>query len=113
MTTPQVMLEELFRAKLDDLRSIAAAYDLPRAGGVDLLRARLISQLVLDAWDLSDDGIAQLKNNELGDILGALGIKKTGSIRARRQRLHLHLNHDAKALTVESLNERTKEDLHA
>lgn len=113
MTTPQVMLEELFRAKLDDLRSIAAAYDLPRAGGVDLLRARLISELVLDAWDLSDDGIAQLKNNELGDILGAFGIKKTGSIRARRQRLHLHLNHDAKSLTVESLNERTKEDLHA
>ena len=113
MTTPQVMLEELFRAKLDDLRSIAAAYDVPRSGGVDLLRARLISELVLDMWDLSDDGIAQLKNNELGDILGAFGIKKTGSIRARRQRLYLHLNHDAKALTVESLNERTKEDLHA
>lgn len=113
MTTPQVMLEELFRAKLDDLRSIAAAYDLPRAGGVDLLRARLISELVLDAWDLSDDGIAQLKNNELGEILGAFGIKKTGSIRARRQRLHLHLNHDAKSLSVDSLNERTKEDLHS
>tara|TARA_B100000925_G_scaffold174964_1_gene131891 strand:+ start:2005 stop:3792 length:1788 start_codon:yes stop_codon:yes gene_type:complete len=113
MTTPQVMLEELFRAKLDDLRSIAAAYDVPRSGGVDLLRARLISELVLDEWDLSEDGIAQLKNNELGDILGAFGIKKTGSIRARRQRLYLHLNHDAKALNVDSLNERTKEDLHA
>ena len=113
MTTPQVMLEELFRAKLDDLRSIAAAYDIPRSGGVDLLRARLISELVLDEWDLSEDGIAQLKNNELGDILGAFGIKKTGSIRARRQRLYLHLNHDAKALSVDSLNERTKEDLHA
>ncbi|GIS27242.1 MAG: hypothetical protein CM15mP128_0010 [Methanobacteriota archaeon] len=49
----------------------------------------------------------------MGDILGAFGIKKTGSIRARRQRLYLHLNHDAKALTVDSLNERTKEDLHA
>ena len=113
MTTPQVMLEELFRAKLDDLRSIAAAYDVPRSGGVDLLRARLIRELVLDEWDLSEDGLAQLKNNELGDILGAFGIKKTGSIRARRQRLYLHLNHDAKALTVDSLNERTKEDLHA
>ena len=113
MTTPQVMLEELFRAKLDDLRSIAAAYDVQRSGGVDLLRARLIRELVLDEWDLSEDGIAQLKNNEMGDILGAFGIKKTGSIRARRQRLYLHLNHDAKALTVDSLNERTKEDLHA
>ena len=45
MTTPQVMLEELFRAKLDDLRSIAAAYDVQRSGGVDLLRARLIQPL--------------------------------------------------------------------
>ncbi len=113
MTTPQVMLEELFRAKLDDLRSIAAAYDVQRSGGVDLLRARLIRELVLDEWDLSEDGIAQLKNNEMGGILGAFGIKKTGSIRARRQRLYLHLNHDAKALTVDSLNERTKEELHA
>lgn len=113
MVEAAAMLEELYRAKLDDLRSIAAAYDLPRTGGVDLLRARLIRELVLSAWDLSDEGISQMKNNEMGDILGVFGIKKTGSIRARRQRLHLHLNHDAKSMTVEGLEEMTKDDLHA
>ena len=111
MVDAAAMLEELYRAKLDDLRSIAAAYDLPRTGGVDLLRARLIRDLVLGAWDLSDEGLANLKNVELGELLEVFGIKKTGSIRARRQRLYLHLNHDAKGLSVEALEEATKDDL--
>lgn len=111
MVDAAAMLEELYRAKLDDLRSIAAAYDLPRTGGVDLLRARLIRDLVLEEWDLSDEGLTHLKNTELGELLEVFGIKKTGSIRARRQRLYLHLNHDAKGLSVEALEELTKDDL--
>jgi len=111
MVDAAAMLEELYRAKLDDLRSIAAAYDLPRTGGVDLLRARLIRDLVLGDWDLSDEGLSNLKNVELGELLEVFGIKKTGSIRARRQRLYLHLNHDAKGLSVEALEEATKDDL--
>ena len=41
------------------------------------------------------------------------GIKKTGSLRTRRQRLYLHLNHDPKQLKEENLDKMTKEELHA
>ena len=54
-----------------------------------------------------------LMNNELGELLGVLGIKKSGSLRARRQRLYLHLNHDAKRMIPESLDAMTRDELHA
>ncbi|MGB0612496.1 MAG: hypothetical protein ACPGMW_07710, partial [Poseidonia sp.] len=41
------------------------------------------------------------------------GIKKSGSIKARRQRLYLHLHHDPKQLTTDKLDEKTKEEIHA
>jgi hypothetical protein len=73
----------------------------------------LIQNLILDEWDLSPDGIRNLMNNELGELLGVFGIKKSGSLRARRQRLYLHLNHDAKRLLPESLDSMTRDELHA
>ena len=51
-------------------------------------------------------------NAEIGEILGVFGIKKSGSVRARRQRLYLHLNHDPKQFVPESLDSMTRDQLH-
>ena len=107
------LLAELYQARFDGLKEIAIAYQLPKSGSVESLRARLIQHLILDQWDLSEEGIIQLMNAEMGDILGVFGIKKSGSIRARRQRLYLHLYHDPKILLAEKLDERTRDQLHA
>ena len=107
------LLSELYQARFDGLKEIAVAYNLPKTGSVETLRARLIQHLILDEWDLSTDGIRNLMNNELGELLGVFGIKKSGSLRARRQRLYLHLNHDAKRLLPESLDAMTRDELHA
>jgi hypothetical protein len=66
----------------------------------------------LDEWDLSPEGIKNLMNAEIGEILGIFGIKKSGSVRARRQRLYLHLNHDPKQFVPESLDSMTRDQLH-
>ena len=107
------LLSELYQARFDGLKEVAVAYNLPKTGSVETLRARLIQNLILDEWDLSPDGIRNLMNNELGELLGVFGIKKSGSLRARRQRLYLHLNHDAKRLVPESLDSMTRDELHA
>lgn len=107
------LLSELYQARFDGLKEVAVAYNLPKTGSVETLRARLIQNLILDEWDLSPDGIRNLMNNELGELLGVFGIKKSGSLRARRQRLYLHLNHDAKRLLPESLDSMTRDELHA
>ena len=107
------LLSELYQARFDGLKEIAVAYNLPKTGSVETLRARLIQHLILDEWDLSPEGIGNLMNNELGELLGVFGIKKSGSLRARRQRLYLHLNHDAKRLIPESLDSMTRDELHA
>ena len=106
------MLEMLYQARLEDLREIAVENDISKMGNVEQLRSRLISEMVLSANDLSWDGIQNTSNEELGNLLGIFGIKKTGSIKARRQRLWLHINQDPKKLTVESLQRMTRDDLH-
>ncbi len=113
MVDKGALLAELYQARFDGLKEIAIAYQLPKSGSVESLRARLIQNLILDQWDLSEDGIKQLMNAEMGGILGVFGIKKSGSIRARRQRLFLHLYHDPKILLAEKLDERTRDQLHA
>ena len=113
MVDKEALLAELYQARFDGLKEIAIAYQLPKSGSVESLRARLIQNLILDQWDLSEDGIKQLMNAEMGGILGVFGIKKSGSIRARRQRLFLHLYHDPKILLAEKLDERTRDQLHA
>ncbi|MDE0857504.1 MAG: hypothetical protein OSA38_02935 [Candidatus Poseidoniaceae archaeon] len=107
------LLSELYQARFDGLKEIAVAYNIPKSGSVETLRARLIQHLILDEWDLTPEGIKNLMNNELGELLAVLGIKKSGSLRARRQRLYLHLNHDAKRLIPESLDTMTRDELHA
>ena len=113
MVDKGALLAELYQARFDGLKEIAIAYQLPKSGSVESLRARLIQHLILDQWNLSEDGINNLMNAEMGEILGVFGIKKSGSIRARRQRLYLHLYHDPKVLLVEKLDEKTRDKLHA
>jgi hypothetical protein len=113
MSTPTGLLSELYQARLEDLKEIASAYGLAKNGSVEYLRAQLIRDLILPDWDLTLDGLKNILNSDLGDLLGVFGIKKTGSLRTRRQRLYLHLNHDPKQLKEENLDKMTKEELHA
>lgn len=113
MVDKGALLTELYQARFDGLKEIAIAYQLPKNGSVESLRARLIQHLILDQWDLSENAINNLMNAEMGEILGVFGIKKSGSIRARRQRLYLHLYHDPKILLVEKLDDQTRDQLHS
>lgn len=106
-------LGDLYKARFDELKMVAARHDLPKTGPVEALRARLIRHLILTDWDLSTAGLRAIPNADLGEILGVFGIKKSGSIKARRQRLYLHLNHDPKSLSTDTLDEMTRDELHA
>ncbi len=113
MSNRSSLLSELYQARLEDLKEIASAYGLAKNGSVEYLRAQLIRDLILPEWDLTLDGLNNVLNSDLGNLLGVFGIKKTGSLRTRRQRLYLHLNHDPKQLKEENLDKMTKEELHA
>ena len=113
MSNRSSLLSELYQARLEDLKEIASAYGLAKNGSVEYLRAQLIRDLILPEWDLTLDGLKNILNSDLGDLLGVFGIKKTGSLRTRRQRLYLHLNHDPKQLKEENLDKMTKDELHA
>jgi hypothetical protein len=112
MEDKQTLLSELHRARLDRLKEICAQHGISKNGSVEVLRAKLIAELVLDEWDLTPEGIMSILNNDLGDVLAVFGVKKSGSIRERRQRLFLHLNHDAKQLTPEKLDSLSRDQLH-
>ncbi|MEC8152099.1 MAG: hypothetical protein VX068_05575, partial [Candidatus Thermoplasmatota archaeon] len=107
------LLGELYQARFDGLKAMAQQHGLSKAGPVEALRARLIRHLVFPDWDFSPAGLRTVANSDLGEILGVFGIKKSGSIKARRQRLFLHLNHDPKSLAVEKLDDMTRDELHA
>ena len=107
------LLCELYQARFDRLKEIASVSELPKNGPVEIVRARLIKNLVLTDWDLSKENIKAIKNKHLGEILGVFGLKKSGSIRERRQRLYLHLYEDPKSLTAENLDSMNKQDIHA
>ncbi len=112
MTSKGELLGELYQARFDRLKEIATSYQMPKNGSVESLRAKLIANLILDEWDLGKSDIKSLKNKDIGEILGIFGIKKSGSIRERRQRLYLHLHEDPKQLTPEKLDSMTKNQLH-
>ena len=107
------LLCELYQARFDRLKESASVSELPKNGPVEIVRARLIKNLVLTDWDLSKENIKAIKNKHLGEILGVFGLKKSGSIRERRQRLYLHLYEDPKLLTAENLDSMNKQDIHA
>jgi len=108
----QTLLSELHQARLDRLKEICAEHELSRNGSVEVVRSRLIAELVLKDWDLSSEAIPLILNDKLGELLAVFGIKKSGSIRERRQRLYLHLNHDSKQLAPEKLDSLSRDELH-
>ena len=112
LTSKGELLSELYQARFDRLKEIATSYQMPKNGSVESLRAKLIANLILDEWDLGRSDIKSLKNKDIGNILGVFGIKKSGSIRERRQRLYLHLHEDPKQLTPEKLDSLNKNQLH-
>jgi len=112
MEDKQTLLSELHQARLDRLKEICAQHGISKNGSVEVLRAKLIADLVLDEWDFSPEGISAILNNDLGEVLAVFGVKKSGSIRERRQRLYLHLNYDAKQLTPEKLDGLSRDRLH-
>ncbi|MBT7460604.1 MAG: hypothetical protein HN794_06130 [Euryarchaeota archaeon] len=112
LTNKGELLNELYQARFDRLKEIATSYQMPKNGSVESLRAKLIANLILDEWDLGRSDIKSLKNKDIGAILGIFGIKKSGSIRERRQRLYLHLHEDPKQLTPEKLDSLNKNQLH-
>ncbi|MBT4058965.1 MAG: hypothetical protein HOE69_01485 [Euryarchaeota archaeon] len=113
MAVDTELLNSLFQAKLADLRDLAVENDIAKTGNVEQLRAKLIATLVLNEFDFSDAGIKSMQNNDLTDILGLFGVKKSGSKKAKMRRLWLHLNGDPKKLNVSTIGDMTREDLHA
>ncbi len=106
------LLSQLYSARLDELREMAISHDISKAGNVEQLRARLIDQVALSETDLSWDALQEMPNKSLGEMLGVFGVKRSGSIKEKRQRLWLHLNHDPKKLNPEAIADATRDQLH-
>ena len=106
------LLSKLYSARLDELREMAISHEISKAGNVEQLRARLIDQVALSDIDLSWDSLQEMPNKKLGEMLGVFGVKRSGSIKEKRQRLWLHLNHDPKKLNPEMIADATRDKLH-
>ena len=106
------LLSQLYSARLDELREMAISHEMSKAGNVEQLRARLIDQVALSDIDLSWDSLQEMPNKKLGEMLGVFGVKRSGSIKEKRQRLWLHLNHDPKKLNPEMIADATRDQLH-
>ena len=106
------LLSSIYMEGLLSLRNRAEDSGIPKSGSVEVLRARLISNLVLPDMDLSWEGIQSMSHKEMGEVLKIFGIKSSGSHKERRQRLWLHLNYDSRRMTIENLAEMNRDDLH-
>ena len=106
------LLSSIYTGRLQNLRLRAEECGIPKTGSVEVLRARLICEEILNDLDLSWEGIQAMNHKETGVVLKVFGIKSSGSHRERRQRLWLHLNYDSRRMTIENLAEMNRDDLH-
>jgi len=106
------LLNSLYMGRLQSLRQRAEDSGTSKSGSVEVLRARLISNLVLAEVDFSWEGIQSMSHKEMGEVLKVFGIKSSGSHKERRQRLWLHLSYDSRRMTIENLAEMNRDDLH-
>ena len=106
------LLSSIYTERLQSLRTRAEESGISKSGSVEVLRARLISNLVLSDMDLSWEGVQSMPHKEMGEVLNVFGIKSSGSHKERRQRLWLHLNYDSRRMTIENLAEMNRDDLH-
>lgn len=102
----------LHTSKLEQLKDTASEAGIPRTGSVERLRIRLIQSIIIPEEDLSWEGIQDISNQQLTDLLKIFGIKSSGSQKDKRQRIWLHIYHDPKKLTIDSLAEMNRDDLH-
>ena len=102
----------LHTSKLEQLKDTASEAGIPRTGSVERLRIRLIQSIIIPEEDLSWEGIQDISNQQLTDLLKIFGIKSSGSQKDKRQRIWLHIYHDPKKLTIDSLTEMNRDDLH-
>ena len=102
----------LHTSKLEQLKDTASEAGIPRSGSVERLRIRLIQSIIIPEEDLSWEGIQDISNQQLTDLLKIFGIKSSGSQKDKRQRIWLHIYHDPKKLTIDSLTEMNRDDLH-
>tara|TARA_S200000501_G_scaffold43780_1_gene35437 strand:+ start:169 stop:1875 length:1707 start_codon:yes stop_codon:yes gene_type:complete len=102
----------LHTSKLEQLKDTASEAGIPRSGSVERLRIRLIQSIIIPEEDLSWEGIQDISNQQLTDLLKIFGIKSSGSQKDKRQRIWLHIYHDPKKLTIDSLAEMNRDDLH-
>ena len=112
MDIDEILLSELYGARLEDLREMASDNGVDKRGNVEQLRSRLIAELALSSIDLSWDSLQKMQNKDLGRVLGYFGIIRAGSIKEKRQRLWLHLNYDPKKLNPETVAEANRDELH-
>ncbi len=112
MTDGADLLVAIQTGRLEELKEIAASQNISRTGSVERLRIRLIEQLVLAEEDLSWDGIQDMTNRLLTDMLKVFGIKSSGSHKDKRQRLWLHVHQDPKTLSIDTLSDMNRDDLH-
>ena len=63
------LLSSVYMERLQSLRSRAEENGISKSGSVEVLRARLISKLVLSDMDLSWEGIQSMSHKELGEVL--------------------------------------------
>ena len=105
-------LATLHTSKLEQLKDTASEAGIPRTGSVERLRIRLIQSIIIPEEDLSWEGIQDISNQQLTDLLKIFGIKSSGSQKDKRQRIWLHIYHDPKKLTIDSLTEMNRDDLH-
>ena len=105
-------LPELYQCRLDELREMANKLDLVKLGSVEQLRARLIANIVLKGWPLDWTSIQTYSNQQLSYLLAVFGIKRSGSIKERKQRLWLHIHQDSKKLNPDTIDSLTRDELH-
>ncbi|DAC23971.1 MAG TPA: hypothetical protein HA345_02675 [Candidatus Thalassarchaeaceae archaeon] len=106
------LLVTIQTGRLEELKEIAANHSISRTGSVERLRVRLIEQLILDEEELAWDGIQDMSNRHLTDVLKVFGIKSSGSHKDKRQRLWLHVHQDPKTLSIDTLPDMNRDDLH-
>ena len=112
MRVDSELLSTIYTGRLQNLRLRAEECGIPKTGSVEVLRAKLICEEILQDLDLSWEGIQSMSHKEIGGVLKVFGIKSSGSHKERRQRLWLHLNFDSRRLTIEYLAEMSRDDLH-
>ena len=77
MSGKETLLSELHQARLESLKDMCQKHGISR-NSVEVIRSRLITELILNEWDLSPEGLDSIMNNQLGKILAVYGVKKSG-----------------------------------